>query len=230
MSTGAVVPIKNLDHAKQRLSGLLTASERKGLFTAMVEDVLIALGATDGVDEVLVVTDDDEVARLSQRHGAALLPEPRKPGLIEAVTAAAAELVERGFARMVFVPGDIPLLSQEELAVMLAAEREGEKPLFAIAPARDLGGSNCVVCSPPNAIEFGFGVDSFRRHLRIARRLGLEPLVMKLPGIGLDVDTPDDLGRLIRVLGERELDSLTHKYLLSIEIEERLGATKEQAV
>ncbi|SVE02645.1 uncharacterized protein METZ01_LOCUS455499, partial [marine metagenome] len=35
----AVVPIKNFDHAKERLAGILTAPERQSLFAAMLEDV-----------------------------------------------------------------------------------------------------------------------------------------------------------------------------------------------
>ena len=38
-----------------------------------------------------------------------------------------------------------------------------------------------------------FGADSFFPHLAAAKRQGIEPTVLKLPRIALDIDTPDDL-------------------------------------
>jgi 2-phospho-L-lactate guanylyltransferase (CobY/MobA/RfbA family) len=42
-----------------------------------------------------------------------------------------------------------------------------------------------------------FGEPSFDSHLAAARALGLQPRVMALPGLGLDVDDPDDLAALL---------------------------------
>ena len=62
-----------------------------------------------------------------------------------------------------------------------------------ITPSRDFQGSNAVLCSPPDALEFRFGDDSFYPHLETARRSGIEPTVVERPRIALDVDTPVDL-------------------------------------
>jgi 2-phospho-L-lactate guanylyltransferase len=43
-----------------------------------------------------------------------------------------------------------------------------------------------------------FGDDSFLPHLASARALGIEPTIVKLPGIGLDIDQPDDALALLR--------------------------------
>ena len=66
-------------------------------------------------------------------------------------------------------------------------------PAVTIAPSRDELGSNAVVCSPPNAVPLRFGEDSFSPHLRAAEGRGIRPTVLRLPGIALDVDTPEDL-------------------------------------
>ena len=42
-----------------------------------------------------------------------------------------------------------------------------------------------------------FGEPSFENHLKAARAAGLAPRVLELPGIGLDVDAPDDLPVLL---------------------------------
>ena len=45
----AVVPVKNLQDAKQRLASVLSAGERLELFRAMLEDVLSALSECRGL-------------------------------------------------------------------------------------------------------------------------------------------------------------------------------------
>jgi 2-phospho-L-lactate guanylyltransferase len=211
MTTSAVIPIKQLSNAKQRLSGLLDEEERKALFKAMVEDVLTAVEACTEVDQIVVVTDDHAVAELVRGYGAEVRPEPQQPGLIEAVTESGVQLADEGVDVMIFLPGDVPLVSADELAVVLEGFGAGEAPEFLIVPAADLGGSNCVVVSPPDCMTFGFGEDSFRRHLAIARDLGINPMVAKLPGIGLDVDTPDDL-QALQALVEQDGQASREQY------------------
>jgi 2-phospho-L-lactate guanylyltransferase len=46
-----------------------------------------------------------------------------------------------------------------------------------------------------------FGEPSFEKHLAAARDLGLEPHVLPLPGLGLDVDAPEDLVALLAAPG-----------------------------
>ena len=204
MSTTAVIPIKQLEDAKQRLSGLLNSNERKLLFQAMVDDVLTAVEACTYIDNIVVVTNDQAVAELARGFGAEIRPEPEPPGLIEAVTETGKQLAAEGAECMLFLPGDVPLVTPEELEVVLEGFGMSGKPEFMIVPASDLGGSNCVACSPPDCMSFGFGIDSFRKHLALARDRGIDPQVTKLPGIGLDIDTPSDISEL---MAEMELST-----------------------
>ena len=197
MSTSAVIPIKQLEDAKQRLSGLLNPNERKLLFQAMVDDVLTAVEACTYIDNIVVVTNDQAVAELARGFGAEIRPEPKPSGLIEAVTETGKQLAAEGVGCMLFLPGDVPLVTPEELEVVLEGFGMSGKPEFMIVPASDLGGSNCVACSPPDCMSFGFGIDSFRKHLALARDRGIDPQVTKLPGIGLDIDTPSDISELM---------------------------------
>ncbi len=225
MTTSAVIPIKQLVNAKQRLSGLLSLDERKQLFTAMVEDVLTAVEACVRIDQIIVVTDDEEVSELARGFDAQIRPEPTPPGLIEAVTETGRQLAAEGVDCMVFLPGDVPLVSADELDIVLEGFGAGSEAEFLIVPALDLGGSNCVACSPPDCMEFGFGHDSFRKHISIARERGLVPQVAKLPGIGLDIDTPEDLKMLIETIDKDARDGReysTVRFLTSSGIVQRL--------
>ncbi len=88
-------------------------------------------------------------------------------------------------------------MTAAEIASLLAAHRPA--PAFTIAPSHDEGGSNAVLCSPPDAVPLRFGVDSFFPHLRAAEARGIRPTVVHLPGIALDIDNPEDLAVFARI-------------------------------
>ena len=56
-----------------------------------------------------------------------------------------------------------------------------------------------IVCSPPDAVPLRFGENSFYPHLDAARRHGIEPLVIRQPGIGMDIDHPADLVSFLKM-------------------------------
>jgi 2-phospho-L-lactate guanylyltransferase len=97
---------------------------------------------------------------------------------------------------MLTVPGDIPRVTAAEIAAVVAARRPA--PSLTIVPARDERGSNAMLCSPPLVMPLRFGDDSFLPHLATARGLGIEPMVVKLLGIGLDIDQPEDVAAFVR--------------------------------
>jgi 2-phospho-L-lactate guanylyltransferase (CobY/MobA/RfbA family) len=101
---------------------------------------------------------------------------------------------------MLTMPGDIPLVTTEEINALLAAHRPA--PSFTIAPSHDELGSNAIVMSPPDAVPLRFGDNSFFPHLEAARSRGIAPTVLHLPGIALDIDNPADLAHFVG-LGSR---------------------------
>ena len=78
---------------------------------------------------------------------------------------------------------------------MLAAHGRASDgaPGVTLVPSHDRRGTNCVLCSPPDVLPFAFGHDSFEPHCEAARAQGIAPRIIALPGLGLDIDTPDDL-------------------------------------
>ena len=188
--TWAVVPVKTLDAAKQRLAGALDPAPRRGLSLAMLADVLDALDATPGLDGIAVVSRDADVAALARRRGLRVIPETGA-GLNAAVVQAANVLSAEGCARLLVMPADLPLAAPEEIAAVLAALPEA--PGLALVPDRHGVGTNALACAPPDAVAPSFGAGSFARHLEAARDAGIAAMVLRLPGLGLDIDTPEDL-------------------------------------
>lgn len=193
----AVVPVKELASAKQRLSPYLSPEERRALATVMLEDVLHAVSAVHELAGMLVVTVDPVAASLAGRYGARIVNDAAREGHTGAVAAAARLLAREGHAGMMTMPGDIPRLSSAEIAATLAAHRDA--PAFTIVPAHDDLGSNAIVCSPPDVVPLRFGEDSFYPHLNAARNRGIDPAVVRQPGIGMDIDHPADLVAFLRM-------------------------------
>ena len=193
----AVVPIKATADAKQRLGGAVAPALRPRLALAMAEDVLAALAASPGVTGLIVVTIDEAAATLAARYGAQVFAEGARDGQTGAVAAAAGRLARGGKGAMLTIPGDVPLVTPEEIAQIVAAH--DHTPDFVIVPAHDERGSNAILCSPPDAVPLKFGDDSFLPHLEAARRARLEPKILRLPRLGLDIDNPADLVAFMKV-------------------------------
>lgn len=193
----AVVPVKEFAGAKQRLSSALSPEERRALARVMLEDVLDAISAVRELAGLIVVTVDPAAASLAGRYGARIITEGAREGHTGAVTAAQRLLAGEGQASMMTLPGDIPGGSSAEIAATLAAHRPS--PSFTIVPAHDDLGSNTVLCSPPDAVPLRFGDNSFTPHLDAARGRGIDPLIVRHPGIAMDIDNPADLVAFLRM-------------------------------
>jgi 2-phospho-L-lactate guanylyltransferase len=192
----AVLPIKDLTQAKQRLSPRYSPGIRQGLAIAMAEDVLGALCGATGLGGVLVVTDDPIAIRLAARFGCRISSSEARSGHTAAVAGAARLLTAEGRSGMLVVPGDIPLVTAGEISTLLRAHATSQG--FSIVPAHDERGSNAIVCSPPDRVPLSYGNDSYFPHLATARALGIEPQICHLPRIGLDIDHPNDLALFMK--------------------------------
>jgi 2-phospho-L-lactate guanylyltransferase len=98
---------------------------------------------------------------------------------------------------MITLPGDIPAVTAQEIDLVVAAHLPA--PAFTISPAHDDLGSNAVICSPPDAVPLRFGENSYFPHLDAAQRRGIEPTVIRQPGIAMDIDHPVDLAQFLRM-------------------------------
>jgi 2-phospho-L-lactate/phosphoenolpyruvate guanylyltransferase len=190
MSVWAVVPVKDLDRAKQRLAPDLTALERRRLALAMCSDVLDALAAVRGLSGIAVVTGARDVVPPGLRW----IEDPGG-GLNAALARAAVILQAQGATAMLSVAADVPLANCDEIEAVLSA---GRTTPVVIVPDREDRGTNALLLAPPTRIPPAFGGLSLARHLLVARACGIEPAVLRLSGLGFDVDDAaalDDLRR-----------------------------------
>lgn len=186
----AVVPVKELSRAKQRLAGVLGPEQRRALSRSMLDDVLTAIGQAHGLAGLLVVSSDPEARLQAARHGARLLDDPGQ-GLNAALDHAAATLAGEGAEGILILPADSPLANAAEIEAVLAAWTSGS--CVVLASDRRGDGTNAFLCAPPDLISFRYGPGSFAAHRQAARAAGIEPRVLDLAGLAFDIDTPEDL-------------------------------------
>jgi 2-phospho-L-lactate guanylyltransferase len=187
----AVVPVKLLERTKRRLMPLLSSDERESLACAMLQDVLAALTRARSLAGVIVITGDSKAAAIAHSMGAVVLPDPENAGTSAAVTNAARHLVHLSRDAMLVIPADVPSITSSDIEEIAAAHRSA--PSVTLVPASVDGGTNALACSPPDAIPFCFGDDSLRRHREAAMSLDIEPQILELARVGMDIDRPDDL-------------------------------------
>ena len=195
----ALVPFKGATGAKQRLDGVLDATERERLVLAMMRDVLATLTRCRTLSGVLLVSRDRMAFELAEEFGVDVFED--------SATDLSGAVVQSGdYARdnraadgTLFVPGDVPLIRPEDVDAIL----DGHERVTLVPDANDIG-TNAAASSPANAFEYLFDGKSFKPHIAAARRAGIEPRIVRRTAWGLDVDTVDELTAVAtRAVGTR---------------------------
>ena len=214
----AVVPAKDLAQAKRRLAGVLTAEERQDLARTMLEDVLAALAGVPALAGTIVVTREAALAATAHSFGARVIADLRHDGPNAAIMLAAKELAAEGAAGMLAIPADVPLATSTEIGEIVAAPQT--RPAVTLVPALADMGTNAVALVPTDAMPIRFGRQSFFHHLEAALERGITPRILRLRGIGLDIDRPEDLAAFL-ACGST---TLSHAYLDRCNVRARLPA------
>jgi 2-phospho-L-lactate guanylyltransferase len=185
----AIVPVKQLSRAKQRLAPVLSGQQRIALARAMLHDVLTTLSCTPGLAGILVATCDAAAARVAAQFGARLVDNVMETG-INAAVRSALRVPEVTSAGVLIVPADIPFATPADMQAALAAL---DHTPVVLAPALSDGGTNALAMCRRDLIAPTFGTDSFARHQALAQRAGLACGIIRSEGLGRDIDGPDDL-------------------------------------
>jgi 2-phospho-L-lactate/phosphoenolpyruvate guanylyltransferase len=211
-----LIPVKGLSTAKQRLAATLNQSQRSQLAEAMVRDVMTAASGVRSRINVALVTGDAGAQQLAHEFGFGVIEDSRNQSETAAIEMATAWCERQGYDTTVVVPGDIPLITSDELHCVLdAAPAEGA----VFVPAYDRRGSNCILRRPASLIPLRFGNDSFLPHCEAMRETGKELVILEMPGIGLDIDNPHELDLLLQRDGSTNAQRLLRSWAL--------GATDE---
>lgn len=193
----AIVPLKSLDQAKQRLASVLSPDERRLLMLAMARDVLSGLSRAARLTGILIVSRTAQADALAQTFGTERFAESPDADLSESLAQASEHLAEHfGAGGVMIIPADVPLIDPAEVDLILSAHvAAGER--VTIVPDDENLGTNTLICTPPSAIPYLFDGKSFKPHTDAAYASGCTPRIVQSESLALDIDTPMDLKLLL---------------------------------
>lgn len=210
-----VIPVKKLLKSKSRLSSILSLEERVKLTLNMLQDVLEAIKSCSKVEETIVLGSDEEVEKVSKAFKARFMKD-LEDELNKSINTATEICMEEGAKALLIIAADLPMLTAMDVDAILSKEADG--PQVAIAPSRDGKGTNALLRTPPNIIPTRYGPNSFLKHLTEARLKNIPVETYRSIGVGLDVDSWEDVAELMRLKGETR----TYSYLRKIEVLRKL--------
>ncbi|HVT55913.1 MAG TPA: 2-phospho-L-lactate guanylyltransferase [Xanthobacteraceae bacterium] len=210
----AVVPVKRLHLAKQRMAPMLSQSERTMLARVMLQDVLATLGAAE-LAGIMVVSSDPMAEELAKQFQARVVADASESGINDALRHGLVSL-DRKLSPLI-VPADVPFATVAEIQVIIKSIEHHDA---ALASAHADGGTNALAMRTSDLLAPSFGTDSHARHLAAARQKNLRIEMLRLDGLGFDLDRPEDL----MVAAKTNDHSLTAAFLAELNIAARLSA------
>ncbi len=190
-----LLPVKDLNNAKQRLTGLLAPDERFSLAQAMLQDTFRVVRGVRATERVFVVTSYEPAARAAIANGWEILREDFQVSESASVDWASRICAERGVTSLLRLPLDLPLLQTTDVDSLFDAESSA--PAVVIVPSRDGTGTNAILRTPPALFPSHFGDGSFAKHCAEARRVGAAISIRRNPRLEMDVDDEADLRALL---------------------------------
>jgi 2-phospho-L-lactate guanylyltransferase len=194
----AIIPVGTLEGAKTRLGEMLDAEERRELVEGLLARTVVAALAVTRLDDVLVISPDREVLRRASAIGARTLRQHSR-GLNAGLREARADVVAGGATAILVLPIDLPFVTAEAIALVLApllsvptAKRARTAPTVVLVPDRHGTGTNALGLRPPDVIDFAFGRGSRRAHRTAALNAGAAWIELH-GALTVDLDTADDL-------------------------------------
>jgi 2-phospho-L-lactate/phosphoenolpyruvate guanylyltransferase len=181
-----IIGLKRLEIAKRRLGPHLSAAERRRLMLSMLEAVVAATRDAH-LGPVALATSEPTAPTLATKLGVGILSDGDlawNDGLVHALSS-----VTPPPDRVLFLAGDLPLMTTLELLEFVAAAPAHG---VCVARARDAG-TNALLLTPAHILRPAFGSPrSSEVHEAAARAANLSCRVVDSPGLALDVDTIDD--------------------------------------
>jgi 2-phospho-L-lactate guanylyltransferase len=197
MSLWAIIPVKPLQHAKSRLSNVLTTDQRYQLAEAMFRHVLDVVSTAQLVTGVVVISRDTKALAIARDMGAKTIQESAVSDLNPALMRATAVVSSWRADAVLILPADLPFVNVDDIRGLIKLSAENS---IVLSTDSEGDGTNALLVRPPGLIEYAYGRGSFLKHAQNAHRVGGKVVSYYSERLLLDIDYPEDLQNYHQIL------------------------------
>tara|TARA_B100000965_G_scaffold378803_1_gene374023 strand:- start:198 stop:860 length:663 start_codon:yes stop_codon:yes gene_type:complete len=189
-----VIPLKNILHTKTRLKKILSYSERKlltnYLLFQLIERIEIIRKSLTYINIDLAITTSNKLSiELLNIQNFFTISDKGTKSLSSALDYSAVWASKNNYDALCIFPSDLQNPHKKDLKKFLSPPFIQNE--MRICPSIDLG-TNALLVSPPDLINFNYGKKSFDRHITNAKKKGLKTSIIELRSLTLDVDEEQD--------------------------------------
>jgi 2-phospho-L-lactate guanylyltransferase len=209
LNTFAIVPVKSFENAKSRLGAVLDTHERNQLSALLVKKTICVLKNTSNIDKILLVSPDPRVEKIACRYGATFLREDSDSGVNSAVNKADDFCIASGAEATLVLPIDLPLMIPEDIDIICKSALSDSHCMI-LCPSYKFDGSNVLLRKPCDIISTSYDANSYPMHVLAAIRKNIKIRVFFLNRLMIDIDTFQDIKKILTMY---EKDDQISRYL-----------------
>lgn len=222
MNTFAIVPVKSFENAKSRLGTVLDTHERTQLSTFLVKRTICVLKKSSNIDKIILVSPDRRVEKLACKYGTTFLREDSDSGVNLAVKKADHFCIASGAEATLVLPIDLPLMIPEDIDIVCKSALSDDHCIN-LCPSYKFDGSNVLLRKPCDIIGTSYDANSYPMHVLAGIRKNIKIRVLFLNRLMIDIDTFQDIKKMLTM---HEKDDQISRYLKALLTDENLTRAK----
>ena len=190
MSTICLIPVKNLDTAKSRLSSHFSENTRREIFMYMLRKTVQIVNEST-IKECWLLSSDPEIKIFAKETGNYVFPDCAK-GLNPTLKHYIHKGFNSGFDVMYLAP-DLPLINHISLSKLLEVSNTAK---IVIVPDLDKRGINSIIWEKNNFLGPFLGCNSYQKHIQQSISLNKRITTFENHQLQTDLDTINQFNEL----------------------------------
>ena len=192
-----IVPINEFSVAKSRLRKSFSQDAINKLVIKLSSQLLDRVKALlvefKGIYDLAILTECDKVKSLYKNRNILYISPQKKGTLSEKVSFAERWAVKKNYKTICILPSDLANPTLEDLRDIIFFPME--ENMMVICSSYN-NGTNALHITIPTNLKFSYGLNSFKKHLTIAKKNKIKTKILYLNSIQFDVDNEKDLTEL----------------------------------
>ena len=189
MNVSAFIPIKKFSSSKNRLSNIISSSEREMLAASMAKKTITTLHNSEICDSITVVTND---SNLNLNHSTSYFTNSSlNDGLNEAINLHSTNGI------ILIMHADLPKINERDLHEL--AQTFDIKKVSIISDLFTQG-TNCLMFNSSISFNLKFGIDSYNLFMNEFQNNDIDYQNIYIESLQDDLDSEEDYFKLIKYI------------------------------